>query len=212
MKVAILGSRNFISYEQFIMKLEYNYPEVFTDEVTELVSGGGEGVDNLVEQLARVTGKPIKIIFPDYIKYGREAPRYKDQEIANYADRCILLLDKYIDHNFHHIYDLFRKLEKPVDESDLTDESFCLDWYKYEGYELPEINEDNRRGDIDSSFPHPPLRYRLLVSVGAWNKSKSEMIEGGYYVYREDAEKVGQIIKEQYSYFVSPINVMIGEL
>lgn len=214
MKLAIIGTRDFNIYSQFVAKLKYHYPDVFTDKVTELVSGGREGIDQLVEILALRTSKPEKVFYPDYIKYSRNAPEIRNQEMADYADECIVIMndfpiaDKY--YEILNAIDKFRRADKSVHYISLTDESFCIDWYKAMDSELPEHSEKKRRGgEEDCSFPHPPPRYRLFIYAST--KIRGELIEGGYYQYRDEAEKVSKIIEKHYSYFFSSIEITIEE-
>lgn len=215
MKLAIIGSRDFDIYSQFEAKINNHYPDVFTDKVTELVSGGGEGIDRLVELLAFKIDKPIKVFYPDYMKYSRNAPVIRNQEMAEYADKCIVIMNDFpIADKCNYILDAideFRRAGKSLHYISLSDESFCIDWWRYAAdSELPENAEKRRRsGDEEFSFPHPPPRYRLFVHAST--PSRSELIEGGYHQYRDEAEKVGKIIEKHYRYFFSTIKIMIEE-
>lgn len=122
MKLAIVGTRKFTNFSQFIVKLKYHYPEVFTDEVTELVSGGADGIDVLAERLAKEIRKPIKIFLPDYAKYGKPAPLIRNQEIVDYADGCIAF-PSYRSNGTMDAVKKFEKAKKPVKIISLTRES-----------------------------------------------------------------------------------------
>lgn len=210
MKLAVVGTRKFTNFSQFIVKLKYHNPKVFDDEITELVSGGAEGIDSLAERLAKELNKPIKIFFPDYSKYGKIAPLIRNQEIVDYADGCIAF-PSYWSKGTMDAIKKFEKAKKPVQIVSLTDESFCQDWYKAKGCEHPDAKEKQRK-EGTRNFPIPPPRYRLLAYFGDPNDNRKEPIEGGYFHYRDDALKVGELIKKHYSFYISPpIEIRIEE-
>ena len=60
---------------------------------TEIVSGGAEGIDALAERYCEKNGLKIKILEPDYGKYGKNAPLRRNEEIIGYADYVIAFWD-----------------------------------------------------------------------------------------------------------------------
>jgi predicted Rossmann fold nucleotide-binding protein DprA/Smf involved in DNA uptake len=59
MKVSIIGSRDFTSYETFNSELEK-----LNLDITSIVSGGAIGTDTLAEQYATENNIPVEIIPP----------------------------------------------------------------------------------------------------------------------------------------------------
>lgn len=210
MKLAIVGTRSFTNFSQFVVKLKYRYPEVFSDKVTEIVSGGADGIDSLAERLAKEINIPIKIFPPDYSKFGKIAPLIRNQEIVDYADACIAFPSNG-SKGTNDTIKKFEKAQKPIKVISLSDDSFCYDWYKSMGCEHPE-EEEKKRKEGSKSFPIPPPRYRLRVYAGHPMDSRKKVIEGGYFHYYNDAIKVGEYIKRHCNVYITPpIEIKIEE-
>lgn len=62
-------------------------------EITEIVSGTCEGVDQLGEEWAERHGIPVKRFPADWKKYGRRAGPLRNQTMASYADALIAIWD-----------------------------------------------------------------------------------------------------------------------
>ena len=80
MKLAIIGSRN--------------CPEINIEEHLKLipdtiVSGGAKGADTFAMDFARQHGLKLIVFFPDYEKYGRQAPLMRNKLIVEECD-CLL--------------------------------------------------------------------------------------------------------------------------
>lgn len=82
MRVAIVGSRNLVSVE-----IEKYLPT----NITEIITGGANGIDTLAESYADFHGIPKIIIKPDYKKYGRKAPLMRNKTIVELADKIIAI-------------------------------------------------------------------------------------------------------------------------
>lgn len=91
MKLTIVGTQKLYSYDRFIGRLRYHFPDF--SEVTEIVSGGAKGTDKLAEMLALETKLPTKIFIPEYNKYGRDAPLMRNTQIVEYAGQVIGFVD-----------------------------------------------------------------------------------------------------------------------
>ncbi len=83
MRIAMVGSRN------LLVDIEKYIPE----NITELISGGAEGIDTLAEQWADRNNIPKLIIKPDYDKDGRSAPIRRNRIIVEAADLVLALWD-----------------------------------------------------------------------------------------------------------------------
>ncbi len=67
MKVAIVGSREITKINDIGSFLPHDCEEIIT--------GGARGVDSCVAEYARQKGIKLTVIFPQYDRYGRGAPR-----------------------------------------------------------------------------------------------------------------------------------------
>ena len=84
MKLAIVGSRKLtqIVLDEYIPK-----------EVTEIVSGGADGVDTIAKNFAIQKGIKFTEFLPQYHSYGKAAPIKRNEEIAQYADTALAFWD-----------------------------------------------------------------------------------------------------------------------
>ena len=62
-------------------------------EITEIVSGGAQGVDSMGLNHARANNIPVKIFVPDWKTYGKAAGPIRNTEMADNADALILVWD-----------------------------------------------------------------------------------------------------------------------
>ena len=61
--------------------------------VSEIVSGGASGADELAEEYARRNHLPMKIFRPDYQVYHKSAPLQRNLSIIRYSDAVLVLWD-----------------------------------------------------------------------------------------------------------------------
>ena len=90
MKTIIAGSRG---CHDFKTVCDAILNSGFSDEITEIVSGGALGVDQLGEKFASKFGVPIKKFLPDWKRYDRAAGTIRNREMAEYADSLIAVWD-----------------------------------------------------------------------------------------------------------------------
>lgn len=83
MKVAVIGSRH--APDSVSRRILEELPA----NVSEIVSGGAEGVDRMAEQVAEILGIPVRVFPPDYPRYGRQAPLIRNEQIVDYADEVL---------------------------------------------------------------------------------------------------------------------------
>lgn len=84
MKLAIVGSRGI---------KDINLDEYILENVTEIVSGGAKGVDQIAKQYALEKGLKYKEFLPEYEKFGRSAPLKRNLQIIEYADELLIFWD-----------------------------------------------------------------------------------------------------------------------
>lgn len=104
MKIAIIGSRNL-----YVDDLSPYIPK----ETTEIVSGGAKGIDTCAKVFAKKNGLKLKEFLPDYKKYGRGAPLYRNIEIIDYADMVIAFWDG-TSRGTKHVIDNCKKKNKKI--------------------------------------------------------------------------------------------------
>ena len=84
MKLAIIGSR----------KIKNEVIDKYVPKgVSEIVSGGAQGVDMLAREYAIRNNIKLVEFLPQYNLYGRAAPIKRNEEIAKYADEAVVLWD-----------------------------------------------------------------------------------------------------------------------
>ena len=104
MKLAIVGSRTLD-----VPNLEDYFPE----GVTEIVSGGARGVDEMAAQFARAHNIKLTEFLPDYARYGRGAPLKRNEQIAEYADAGLAFWDS-SSRGTKYTIERFRAFGKPI--------------------------------------------------------------------------------------------------
>ena len=107
MRVAVIGSR------EAREKIKVSILRMLPADVSEIVSGGAEGVDTYAEDLADILGLPVKKFLPNYEKYGKQAPLMRNLEIIDYADEVLAFWDNHSKGTQHVIVNCI-KMQKPV--------------------------------------------------------------------------------------------------
>jgi len=87
MKIGVVGSRTYIDYER--MSQELNEIE----NIEEIISGGAKGADELAERYAKEKHIKIKIFHPDWMKYGKEAGKLRNDDIVKESDMIVAFWD-----------------------------------------------------------------------------------------------------------------------
>jgi len=108
MKVIIAGSRSIEDWTIVATAIR-NSPF----KITEVVSGGARGVDNLAESLADLHGMPVKLFPADWNKHGKAAGPIRNKQMAEYADCLIAIWDGESKGTSNMIQEM-QKLNKPV--------------------------------------------------------------------------------------------------
>ena len=90
MKLAIVGSRDFLDYPW----MEHCLLQTFrVEDIETIVSGGARGADSLAERFAARQGLPIVVIPAEWNKYGRRAGPLRNTEIVNSVDALAAFWD-----------------------------------------------------------------------------------------------------------------------
>lgn len=90
MNLAVVGSRTFTNYE--LLKIEIsNLLKEYS--IKTIISGGASGADTLAERYAKEMGLHLKIIKPEWSKYGKKAGYIRNVEIWNNSDLGIAFWD-----------------------------------------------------------------------------------------------------------------------
>lgn len=88
MKTIVAGSRGITNIDLLNRAIrESNF------KITEIVSGGADGVDSLGEQWALANEIPVKKFIPSWSIHGRAAGSMRNQVMAEYADALIAVWD-----------------------------------------------------------------------------------------------------------------------
>jgi len=87
-RIAIVGSRNYPDKEHMMKTAA-----VYCQHAAEIISGGARGPDRWAEELARVLRKPMKVLKPNWRKYGVSAGPRRNQQIVDACDVVIAFWD-----------------------------------------------------------------------------------------------------------------------
>lgn len=89
MRTIIAGSRTIKDYDVVKEAIEKS-----GFDITTLISGTADGVDQLGEKWAKDNNIPIELHPADWDKWGRSAGTIRNQEMAECAEACILVWDR----------------------------------------------------------------------------------------------------------------------
>lgn len=108
MKVIIAGSRSILNWDVVAQAIQ-SAPF----KITEVVSGGAQGVDYLGECLAELHGMAVKQFPADWRAHGKAAGPIRNKQMAQYADGLIAIWDGDSRGTANMIHEM-EKLKKPV--------------------------------------------------------------------------------------------------
>ena len=104
MRIAIVGSRSLT-----VDNLEAYLPS----GVTEIVSGGAQGIDTSAREYAKRHGLTMIEVFPDYETYGKRAPLIRNDKIVDLADEVYAFWDG-TSHGTKYVIDYCKRIHKKV--------------------------------------------------------------------------------------------------
>ena len=113
MKVIIAGSRSIGSLEEVVRAIE-----MAGFDISEVVCGGAEGVDQLGKFWAYNAGIPTKQFNPHWKEHGKAAGPIRNREMAEYADALIAVWDGKSRGTASMIYEM-KKRNKPISVTQL---------------------------------------------------------------------------------------------
>tara|TARA_Y100001937_G_scaffold25598_1_gene36629 strand:- start:6722 stop:7378 length:657 start_codon:yes stop_codon:yes gene_type:complete len=92
-KVIVAGSRKLNVSSSFVARKIQAVLRNKDPKEIEIVSGGARGADKLGEVIAKQSGYAIKQFIPEWDKFGKGAGYRRNEEMAKYADACIVFWD-----------------------------------------------------------------------------------------------------------------------
>jgi predicted Rossmann fold nucleotide-binding protein DprA/Smf involved in DNA uptake len=104
MKLLIVGSRSISSFD---------LTEYIPQEVSCIISGGARGVDTLAEEYADKHRLSKIILRPQYARYGKGAPLYRNEEAVSLCDRVLVIWDG-VSRGTQNTISLAKKANKPI--------------------------------------------------------------------------------------------------
>lgn len=107
LRVIVAGTRTFNDYELLKNTLD-NLLDGYQN--IEIVSGGAKGADFLGEQYATEKGYKIKRFPAQWDKYGKSAGYIRNEQMARYADKCVVFWDG-VSRGSYHMINLAKKYE-----------------------------------------------------------------------------------------------------
>ncbi len=109
MKVIIAGSRGFSDYNRMKKELDVLFSK--TDKnIIEIVSGTAGGADKLGEKYANENGIKLMKMPADWNGLGKKAGYVRNEDMAKYADACVVFWDGE-SKGSKHMIDLAKKHE-----------------------------------------------------------------------------------------------------
>lgn len=87
MKAIVAGGRDYKLNE---VEIEWLINLIKRLNITEIVSGGATGVDEMAIEIAKKLNIPFKIFKPNWKLYGRAAGPKRNEEMAKYSNVAIL--------------------------------------------------------------------------------------------------------------------------
>ncbi len=87
MQTAVIGSRSFQDYP-FLKDILEGY------QITQIISGGAQGADQLAQKYAKEKELPIRVFLPDYARYGRRDPFASNHSVIDNADQVVAFWDQ----------------------------------------------------------------------------------------------------------------------
>lgn len=97
MRLAIIGSRDFVDYELFKKIIHMYFYDCYSTEddnveyyaFSEIISGGAKGADSLARKFAKEFGIKLIEFLPDWDKHGKSAGFIRNEDIIKNCDMVL---------------------------------------------------------------------------------------------------------------------------
>ncbi len=85
MRIAIVGGRDFTDYKLLCSYMD----QIYTEDITCIISGGATGADSLAERYAKYYGIPMEVHKPDWHTHGKAAGFLRNHTIVARCDKVL---------------------------------------------------------------------------------------------------------------------------
>lgn len=90
-KIIVAGGRDFSNPDLLISKLDFLFGKIRSE--IQIVSGGAKGADLYGEMYSSLRGHDLKVFPADWSKLGKSAGFVRNEQMAKYADFCVIFWD-----------------------------------------------------------------------------------------------------------------------
>ena len=111
-RIIVAGSRGFWSQDLMDRTLDNLLQNKQQDEI-EIVSGGARGADRSAIVYAHNRGYKLTVMNAEWDKYGRSAGYKRNQQMAAYADACVVFWDEE-SRGSKHMIDIAKSIDMPL--------------------------------------------------------------------------------------------------
>ena len=111
-RLIVAGSRGFWSQDLMNRTLDHLLQNKQTDEI-EIVSGGARGADRSAIVYAHNRGYKLTVMNAEWNKFGRSAGYRRNQQMADYADACVVFWDGE-SRGSKHMMDIAKRMGMPL--------------------------------------------------------------------------------------------------
>lgn len=111
-RLIVAGSRGFWSQDLMNRKLDHLLHNKSPDEI-EIVSGNARGADRFGEVYAHNRGYKVTVMPAEWNKHGKSAGYKRNQQMAEYADACVVFWDGE-SRGSKHMIDIAKEADMPL--------------------------------------------------------------------------------------------------
>jgi hypothetical protein len=111
-RLIVAGSRGFWSQDLMDRTLDNLLQNKQPDEI-EIVSGGARGADRSAIVYAHNRGYKLTVMNAEWNKHGRSAGYKRNQQMAAYADACVVFWDEK-SRGSKHMIDIAKSIDMPL--------------------------------------------------------------------------------------------------
>lgn len=111
-RLIVAGSRGFWSQDLMNRTLDHLLQNKQPDEI-EIVSGGARGADRSAIIYTHNRGYKLTVMNAEWNKFGRSAGYRRNQQMADYADACVVFWDGE-SRGSKHMMDIAKRMDMPL--------------------------------------------------------------------------------------------------